>query len=105
MTFQKPLPCNTRSQPLPKNCILQRLLTLQKHTDISNQEAKHLCDRLLNNVDNLEKLQELVLWHSMDCARNINVENNSINAYTISPKENTLDANDLKHIYKHQMSS
>ena len=32
----------------------------------------------------------------MDCARNINVENESINAYTISPKEKTLDANDLK---------
>ena len=96
MTFQKPLPCNTRSQPLPKNCILQRLLTLQKHTDISNQEAKHLCDRLLNNVDNLEKLQELVLWHSMDCARNIDVEHDSINAHTISPEERNLDANDLK---------
>lgn len=67
MRNQNPRPCNTNSQQLPKNCILQRLLTLQKHTDLSNQGAKLLCDKLLNNVDNLERLQELVLWHSMDC--------------------------------------
>ena len=65
--ISKPRPCNTNCQPLPHNSILQKLLTLQKHTDLSNQGAKRLCDKLLNNVDNLERLQELVLWHSMDC--------------------------------------
>ena len=65
--ISKPRPCNTKCQPLPQNSILQKLLTLQKHTDLSNQGAKRLCDKLLNNVDNLERLQELVLWHSMDC--------------------------------------
>ena len=65
--ISKPRPCNTNCQPLPQNSILQKLLTLQKHTDLSNQGAKRLCDKLLNNVDNLERLQELVLWHSMDC--------------------------------------
>ena len=94
--YQKPLPCNTRSQPLPKNCILQRLLTLQKHTDISNQEAKRLCDRLLNNVDNLEKLQELVLWHSMDCARKTNFDKDAVNEDEISSKINNLEGNDVK---------
>ena len=43
------------------------MLTLQKHTDLSDHGAKLLCDKLLNNIDNLERLQELVLWHSMDC--------------------------------------
>ena len=65
--ISKPRPCNTNCQPLPQNSILQKLLNLQKHTDLSNQGAKRLCDKLLNNVDNLERLQELVLWHSMDC--------------------------------------
>ena len=88
--YQKPRPCNTNSQPLPKNCILQRLLTLQKHTDLSNQGAKLLCDRLLNNVDNLERLQELVLWHSMDCTGGTAVQGKGIVNATAIAKENNI---------------
>ena len=56
------------------------MLTLQKHTDLSNQGAKLLCDKLLNNVDNLERLQELVLWHSMDCTGTVHEKNDTNDA-------------------------
>lgn len=58
--------CDTRNDPLPNNCILQRLLTLQKHTQISDHDAKVICDRLLSNVDDLDGLHQLVLWGPND---------------------------------------
>ncbi len=54
--------CDTHSLPLPDNCILQRLLTLQRHTDISDADAKVLCDWLLSTIDDLEGFQQLMLW-------------------------------------------
>ncbi len=55
--------CDTASSPLPSGSILQRLLTLQKHTDISDHDARDLCERLLANIDDVEGLHQLVLWH------------------------------------------
>ncbi len=34
--------CDTRSSPLPKNSILQKLLVLQRHAEIADHEAKEL---------------------------------------------------------------
>ena len=36
---------------------------LQRHTEISDHDAKELCDKLLNNIDDIEGLHQLVLWH------------------------------------------
>lgn len=57
--------CDTRCQPLPKGCILQNVLDLQKHTNISDHGAKVLCENLLNNIDDLEGLHQLILWHPL----------------------------------------
>lgn len=61
--FRPPYLCDTRHSPLPKNGILQRLLTLQRHTEMSDHEAKVVCERLLNNVEDIEGLHQLVFWH------------------------------------------
>ena len=53
---------------------------------------------MLNNVDNLERLQELVLWHSMDCARNVRgskIPSNDIKHYSESK---TSDSNDVTNV-------
>lgn len=55
--------CDTDSRPLPANSILQKILLLQRHTDISDHDAKNLCDKLLSNIDDLDGLHQLVLWH------------------------------------------
>ena len=73
---------------------MQRLLTLQKHTDLSDHGAKLLCDKLLNNVDNLERLQELVLWHSMDCTGKANIKEEVDD--TTDNYDNKGDADDIK---------
>lgn len=59
------LSCDTRCERLPQGCILQKVLSLQKHADISDHDAKVLCEKLLNNIDDLERLQQLILWHPM----------------------------------------
>ena len=43
----------------------QSVLSLQQHTDISDHGAKVLCEKLLNNIDDLERLHQLILWHPM----------------------------------------
>ena len=43
--------CDTRSAPLPRNSILQRLLTLQRHAEIGDHDAKELSDRLMNEIE------------------------------------------------------
>ncbi len=58
--------CDTAGSPLPPGCILHRLLALQRHTDVSDHEARALCERLLDNVDDVEGLHRLVLWHPND---------------------------------------
>ncbi len=55
--------CDTASLPLPPGSVLQKLLTLQRHTDISDHGARDLCERLLANVEDVEGLHRLVLWH------------------------------------------
>ncbi|TRY63503.1 hypothetical protein TCAL_00402 [Tigriopus californicus] len=55
--------CDTKSDPLPPNCILQRLLALQRQTEIGDNEAQIICDRLLNNIEDIEGLHQLVMWH------------------------------------------
>ena len=45
------LSCDTRSAPLPRNSILQRLLTLQRHAEIGDHDAKELSDRLMNEIE------------------------------------------------------
>lgn len=55
--------CDTKSNPLPPNCILQRLLALQRQTEIGDNEAQVICDRLLNNIEDIEGLHQLVMWH------------------------------------------
>jgi len=46
--------CDVTQEPLPQGCILQKLLTLQKHAELSDHGAKDVCERLLANVDDLE---------------------------------------------------
>jgi len=55
--------CDTRSAPLPRNSILQRLLTLQRHAEIGDHDAKELSDRLMNEIEDSEGLHQLVMWH------------------------------------------
>ena len=43
--------CDTRAAPLPRNSILQRLLTLQRHAEIGDHDAKELSDRLMNEIE------------------------------------------------------
>ena len=49
-------PCDTASRPLPPGSILHRLLLLQRHTDMSDHDAKTVCDRLLGSIDDLDGL-------------------------------------------------
>jgi hypothetical protein len=55
--------CDTRSSPLPRGCVLQRLLTLQRHTEIADSDAKELSDKMMNNIEDVEGLHQLVMWH------------------------------------------
>ena len=51
------LSCDTRSAPLPRNSILQRLLTLQRHAEIGDHDAKELSDRLMNEIEASEVIK------------------------------------------------
>ncbi len=60
--------CDTRANPLPEGCILEILLALQKHTDISDQGAKALLEKLMttaNNTKSLEDLHNLAIWYPL----------------------------------------
>ena len=44
----------------------------------------------MNNVDNLERLQELVLWHSMDCTGGTTAQGMGVINTTTTPKEDNI---------------
>jgi hypothetical protein len=43
----------------------ESVLSLQQHAHISDHDAKVFCEKLLNNIDDLERLHQLILWHPM----------------------------------------
>ena len=58
--------CNTKSSPLPKGCILNGLLNLQKISgEINDTKAEAISHKLLGDVKSSDELHNLTIWYPL----------------------------------------
>ena len=58
--------CDTKSKPLPKDCILNSILNLQKLSqEIDDITAEALSDKMMSEVKSQEELHNLTIWYPL----------------------------------------
>ena len=58
--------CDGRSKPLPKDCILNILLNLQKlGMEIDDITAEALSDKMMSEIKSQEELHDLTIWYPL----------------------------------------
>lgn len=67
--------CDTSAKPLPKGCILDVLLSLQKNSgDVNDIGAKALSEKLLGQVKDIEELHTLAVWYPLTTASTLSAK-------------------------------
>ena len=58
--------CDIKSKPLPKDCILNSILNLQKLSqEIDDITAEALSDKMMSEVKSQEELHNLTIWYPL----------------------------------------